>query len=200
MCFVSGRSQIMGEEAGARGGAGDPDAGAGAYPEGAGRERGPSVRHAGGGGTTGGCSGPGHHRKTPAGESQKFRGLAGGRRRRRWRRKLAGIEGESTFFSCVVPFHFRTSTATYSSRLTFVSLEIDLFLTGDSLDGFQKRVTEPGSFIVADMQTNMILNGLIFQHELKEVEEKFRKAMIANAQLDNDKTSQTYQLELLKDR
>ncbi|XP_056638022.1 leucine-rich repeat flightless-interacting protein 2 isoform X2 [Diorhabda sublineata] len=38
------------------------------------------------------------------------------------------------------------------------------------------------------------------RHELKEVEEKFRKAMIANAQLDNDKTAQTYQLELLKDR
>ncbi|KAK5645236.1 hypothetical protein RI129_006536 [Pyrocoelia pectoralis] len=38
------------------------------------------------------------------------------------------------------------------------------------------------------------------RHELKEIEEKFRKAMIANAQLDNDKASQTYQLELLKDR
>ncbi|KAF5307910.1 hypothetical protein FQR65_LT06477 [Abscondita terminalis] len=38
------------------------------------------------------------------------------------------------------------------------------------------------------------------RHELKEMEEKFRKAMIANAQLDNDKASQTYQLELLKDR
>uniref|UniRef100_A0A6P7GLL4 Leucine-rich repeat flightless-interacting protein 2 isoform X2 n=1 Tax=Diabrotica virgifera virgifera TaxID=50390 RepID=A0A6P7GLL4_DIAVI len=38
------------------------------------------------------------------------------------------------------------------------------------------------------------------RHELKEVEDKFRKAMIANAQLDNDKTAQTYQLELLKDR
>ncbi|XP_019763980.1 leucine-rich repeat flightless-interacting protein 2 isoform X3 [Dendroctonus ponderosae] len=36
--------------------------------------------------------------------------------------------------------------------------------------------------------------------ELKDVEERFRKAMIANAQLDNDKASQTYQLELLKDR
>lgn len=38
------------------------------------------------------------------------------------------------------------------------------------------------------------------QHELKEVEEKFRKAMILNAQLDNDKASLGYQLELLKDR
>ncbi|XP_018335616.1 leucine-rich repeat flightless-interacting protein 2 isoform X2 [Agrilus planipennis] len=38
------------------------------------------------------------------------------------------------------------------------------------------------------------------RHELKELEEKFRKAMIANAQLDNEKAAQTYQLELLKDR
>ncbi|KAI4460692.1 leucine rich repeat in flii interacting protein [Holotrichia oblita] len=38
------------------------------------------------------------------------------------------------------------------------------------------------------------------RHELKEVEDKFRKAMVANAQLDNDKAAQTYQLELLKDR
>ncbi|KAL1512916.1 hypothetical protein ABEB36_002418 [Hypothenemus hampei] len=36
--------------------------------------------------------------------------------------------------------------------------------------------------------------------ELKEVEERFRNAMIANAQLDNDKAAHTYQLELLKDR
>ncbi|XP_063921797.1 leucine-rich repeat flightless-interacting protein 2 isoform X2 [Zophobas morio] len=38
------------------------------------------------------------------------------------------------------------------------------------------------------------------RNELKEYEDKFRKAMIANAQLDNDKTSLTYQLELFKDR
>ncbi|GBP63581.1 Leucine-rich repeat flightless-interacting protein 2 [Eumeta japonica] len=38
------------------------------------------------------------------------------------------------------------------------------------------------------------------RHELKEVEEKFRKAMILNAQLDNDKAALAYQLELLKDR
>lgn len=55
-------------------------------------------------------------------------------------------------------------------------------------------------FSIRTMQTNIILNQLNFQHELKEVEDKFRKAMIANAQLDNDKAAQTYQLELLKDR
>lgn len=32
------------------------------------------------------------------------------------------------------------------------------------------------------------------------MEEKFRKAMILNAQLDNDKASFSYQLELLKDK
>lgn len=47
---------------------------------------------------------------------------------------------------------------------------------------------------------NLFFNHFYQQHELKEVEDKFRKAMIANAQLDNDKAAQTYQLELLKDR
>ncbi|VVC96632.1 unnamed protein product, partial [Leptidea sinapis] len=38
------------------------------------------------------------------------------------------------------------------------------------------------------------------RHDLKEVEEKFRKAMILNAQLDNDKAALGYQLELMRDR
>lgn len=38
------------------------------------------------------------------------------------------------------------------------------------------------------------------RHELKEYEDKFRKAMILNAQLDNDKAALAYQLELLKDK
>ncbi|XP_037936387.1 leucine-rich repeat flightless-interacting protein 2 isoform X2 [Teleopsis dalmanni] len=38
------------------------------------------------------------------------------------------------------------------------------------------------------------------RHELKDVEERFRKAMIANAQLDNERASQTYQIQLLKDK
>ncbi|XP_052865842.1 leucine-rich repeat flightless-interacting protein 2 isoform X2 [Anopheles cruzii] len=38
------------------------------------------------------------------------------------------------------------------------------------------------------------------RHELKNVEERFRKAMIANAQLDNERSSLNYQIQLLKDK
>lgn len=34
----------------------------------------------------------------------------------------------------------------------------------------------------------------------QDVEERFRKAMIANAQLDNERASQSYQIQLLKDK
>ncbi|KAA0201610.1 hypothetical protein HAZT_HAZT005344 [Hyalella azteca] len=44
---------------------------------------------------------------------------------------------------------------------------------------------------------NMRLNNEVFMFQ--ELEEKFRGAMISNAQLDNEKTQLTYQVELLKD-
>lgn len=34
----------------------------------------------------------------------------------------------------------------------------------------------------------------------QDVEERFRKAMVANAQLDNERASQNYQIQLLKDK
>ncbi|KAJ8683264.1 hypothetical protein QAD02_019056 [Eretmocerus hayati] len=42
--------------------------------------------------------------------------------------------------------------------------------------------------------------GRDLRMEIKEFEEKFRKAMIANAQLDNEKSSYAYQVDLLKDK
>lgn len=47
----------------------------------------------------------------------------------------------------------------------------------------------------------LVINDFSYlQVELKEFEEKFRKAMIANAQLDNEKSSYAYQVDLLKDK
>ncbi len=39
---------------------------------------------------------------------------------------------------------------------------------------------------------------ITFQNELREVEEKFRQAMVQNAGLDNEKSSLTYQVNFLK--
>jgi len=39
-----------------------------------------------------------------------------------------------------------------------------------------------------------------FRMELKDLEEKFRKAMVQNAQLDNEKAAVTYMVELYKDK
>jgi len=43
------------------------------------------------------------------------------------------------------------------------------------------------------------LNVRDLKNELRDVEEKFKKAMVANAGLDNDKAQLTYQVEALKD-
>ena len=42
------------------------------------------------------------------------------------------------------------------------------------------------------------INDFIFQNELKELEEKFRKAMVANAGLDNEKSALNYQVRNYK--
>lgn len=41
---------------------------------------------------------------------------------------------------------------------------------------------------------------LIIQESLKETEEKYRKAMVSIAQLDNEKQALLYQVDCLKDR
>ncbi|EEC04563.1 leucine rich repeat (in flii) interacting protein, putative, partial [Ixodes scapularis] len=43
------------------------------------------------------------------------------------------------------------------------------------------------------------LDGRDFRHQLQEVEESFRKAMISNAQLDNERTALAYHVDTLKD-
>ena len=47
---------------------------------------------------------------------------------------------------------------------------------------------------------NFNFSPFFLQNELKDLEEKFRKAMVNNAGLDNEKSALTYQVELLKDQ
>ena len=50
------------------------------------------------------------------------------------------------------------------------------------------------------IKDDFLIDAPFFQNELKDLEEKFRKAMVANAGLDNEKSALTYQVELLKDQ
>ena len=43
-------------------------------------------------------------------------------------------------------------------------------------------------------------DGLFLQSKLREMEEKYKKAMMTNAQLDNEKHALVYKVELLKDQ
>ncbi|XP_021956039.1 leucine-rich repeat flightless-interacting protein 2 isoform X3 [Folsomia candida] len=51
-----------------------------------------------------------------------------------------------------------------------------------------------------DSSEDGVINMRELRHDLKELEEKFRKSMVQNAQLDNSKSSLTYEVELLKDK
>ncbi|XP_013782954.1 leucine-rich repeat flightless-interacting protein 2-like [Limulus polyphemus] len=47
--------------------------------------------------------------------------------------------------------------------------------------------------------TDVIENSRELKHQLQDIEEKFKKAMVSNAQLDNEKSSLTYNVDTLKD-
>ena len=48
-------------------------------------------------------------------------------------------------------------------------------------------------------QTNTCFSFAPLQHQLHEVDAKYREAMISNAQLDNEKQSYVYQVDWFKD-
>ncbi|XP_013771888.1 leucine-rich repeat flightless-interacting protein 2-like isoform X2 [Limulus polyphemus] len=47
--------------------------------------------------------------------------------------------------------------------------------------------------------TDAVDNSRELRHQLQDIEEKFKKAMVSNAQLDNEKSSLSYNVETLKD-
>lgn len=70
-----------------------------------------------------------------------------------------------------------------------VSREGRPFTSGSSFSG-SRRSSEDSTDGV---------DGRDFRHQLQDVEENFRKAMISNAQLDNERTALAYHVDTLKD-
>merc|ERR1712241_637042 len=72
-------------------------------------------------------------------------------------------------------------------------------------DGVNRRPRENRSFNSRRSSTDSSEDGFNqnvrdLRQELKEMEEKFRKAMVANASLDNEKSQLMFQVDLLKDQ
>ena len=61
-----------------------------------------------------------------------------------------------------------------------------------------------GSKVTISCNKGIVVDHFIccadIQENLKEIEDKYRKAMVSNAQLDNEKQALLYQVDCLKDR
>jgi len=102
------------------------------------------------------------------------------------------------------------NTITHSSTPTPSNHHFNKSGTPTNPDGVRLRATRGGS---ADPRTfssrrsstdssedGFNINVRDLKNELKELEDKFKKAMVANAGLDNEKSALNYQVELLKDQ
>ncbi|XP_038017672.1 leucine-rich repeat flightless-interacting protein 2 isoform X11 [Motacilla alba alba] len=107
---------------------------------------------------------------------------------------------------------YRPSECSYSSRASSVRsspLFSDFSHQSETTADYFSRCNHRGS-IVSDADYGQVLNNLeeksekshseIFSRDsLAEVEEKYKKAMVSNAQLDNEKNNLIYQVDTLKD-
>merc|ERR1719189_1483489 len=121
---------------------------------------------------------------------------------------IANTNGHTTATKTTVAPNINTITP--SSTPTPSNHPFNKSGTPTNPDGVRLRATRGGS---ADPRTfssrrsstdssedGFNLNVRDLKNELKELEDKFKKAMVANAGLDNEKSALNYQVELLKDQ
>jgi len=81
----------------------------------------------------------------------------------------------------------------------------EIYDASDNEDGVIRRARDTRSFNSRRSSTDSSEDGFNqnvrdLKQELKDLEEKFRKAMVANASLDNEKCQLMFQVDLLKDQ
>ncbi|KAG8192281.1 hypothetical protein JTE90_002106 [Oedothorax gibbosus] len=73
------------------------------------------------------------------------------------------------------------------------------YMSGTSSYASSRRSSEDSTDALDVRELRTCLTGRDLKIQLSDLEEKFRKAMISNAQLDNEKSAYIYQVETLKD-
>ncbi|KAF8788520.1 leucine-rich repeat flightless-interacting protein 2-like [Argiope bruennichi] len=92
--------------------------------------------------------------------------------------------------------HYELLTDVARNTRPSVEARTPSYMSGTSSYASSRRSSEDSTDNL-ELRTGLIGRDLKFQ--LSDLEEKFRKAMISNAQLDNEKTAYIYQVETLKD-
>ncbi|GBM52417.1 Leucine-rich repeat flightless-interacting protein 2 [Araneus ventricosus] len=95
--------------------------------------------------------------------------------------------------------HYELLTDVARNSRPSVEARTPSYMSGASSYASSRRSSEDSTdnLEVRELRTGLIGRDLKLQ--LSDLEEKFRKAMISNAQLDNEKTAYIYQVETLKD-
>lgn len=92
---------------------------------------------------------------------------------------------------------FQSRTGSYTSSRRSSQDSIDFAGSNVADTARELRVSFSGQLYVTCTIDNVYI--LTLQHQVHEFQEKFRDAMINNAQLDNEKQSYVYQIDLYKD-
>ena len=112
---------------------------------------------------------------------------------------LPWVTNFSTVICSVSGHSFRCVHNTYNS-CNYLCVEFPgcIILFGLLSKRFYGILGQPLCVGIFISQTHLVF--LSFQRQLHELEDKYKQAMVTNAQLDNIKTSHVFQIELLKEQ
>ncbi|GIY38323.1 leucine-rich repeat flightless-interacting protein 2 [Caerostris darwini] len=95
--------------------------------------------------------------------------------------------------------HYELLTDVARSTRPSAEARTPSYMSGASSYASSRRSSEDSTDNLEVRELRSCLSGRDLKLQLADLEEKFRKAMISNAQLDNEKSAYIYQVETLKD-